>query len=137
MRGRKRVRLNLRSAFRLSINRQRKTSITLGQGTLSLSHVCLFGTLWTTAPLAPLSIGFPRQEYWSGLQFLLQRIFLTQGSNLHLLHCKRILYLLSHLGNPKECQRGREFYVINTKRDSESIPWAESKGSGESVVEGK
>ena len=104
---------------------------------LSLSHVCLFATLWTIAPLALLSIGFSRQEYWSGLQFLLQTIFLTQGSNLHLLHCKRILYLLSHLGSPKEWQRGREFYVINTKRDSESIPWAESKGSGESVVEGK
>ena len=26
-------------------------------------------TLWTIAHLAPLSIGFPRQEYWSGLPF--------------------------------------------------------------------
>ena len=24
---------------------------------------------WTVAHLAPLSIGFPRQEYWSGLPF--------------------------------------------------------------------
>ena len=33
----------------------------------SLSHVWLFGTLWTVARQAPLSMGFPRQEYWSGL----------------------------------------------------------------------
>ena len=26
-------------------------------------------TLWTVAHQAPLSIGFPRQEYWSGLSF--------------------------------------------------------------------
>ena len=34
-----------------------------------LSHVRLFATPWTTAQQAPLSIGFPRQEYWSGLPF--------------------------------------------------------------------
>ena len=33
----------------------------------SLSHVQLFATAWTTAYQAPPSIGFPRQEYWSGL----------------------------------------------------------------------
>ena len=26
-----------------------------------------FVTPWTVAPQAPLSMGFPRQEYWSGL----------------------------------------------------------------------
>ena len=31
---------------------------------------------------------------------LLQKIFLTQGSNLCLLHCRWILYLLNHQGNP-------------------------------------
>ena len=36
---------------------------------LSLSHVWLFVTLWTVACQAPLSVGFPRQEYWSGLPF--------------------------------------------------------------------
>ena len=34
---------------------------------------------------APLSMGFSRQEYWSGLLFPFPGIFLTQGSNLHLL----------------------------------------------------
>ena len=26
-------------------------------------------TPWSVAPEAPLSMGFPRQEYWSGLSF--------------------------------------------------------------------
>ena len=34
-----------------------------------MSHVWLFATLWTIACQAPLSMGFPRQESWSGLPF--------------------------------------------------------------------
>ena len=33
----------------------------------SLSRVWLLATPWTTAHQAPLSVGFSRQEYWSGL----------------------------------------------------------------------
>ena len=60
-----------------------------------LSRVRLFVTLWTIAHQAPLSMGFSRQEYWSGLPALLQGIFLTQVSNwclLHLLYCRQTLY---------------------------------------------
>ena len=32
-----------------------------------LSHVCLCATLWTAAFQSPLSMGFSRQKYWSGL----------------------------------------------------------------------
>ena len=35
----------------------------------SLSRVQLFATPWTVTYQAPLSIGFSRQEYWSGLPF--------------------------------------------------------------------
>ena len=35
----------------------------------SLSRVWLFVTLWTVAHQAPPSMGFSRQEYWSGLPF--------------------------------------------------------------------
>ena len=35
----------------------------------SLSHVQLLVTPWTVACQSPLSMGFPRQEYWSGLPF--------------------------------------------------------------------
>ena len=34
-----------------------------------LSHVRLFEKLWTVARQAPLSMGFSRQQYWSGLSF--------------------------------------------------------------------
>ena len=33
----------------------------------SLSHVQLFSTAWTAAYQAPPSMGFSRQEYWSGV----------------------------------------------------------------------
>ena len=35
----------------------------------SLSRVRLFATPWTVAYQAPQSMGFSRQEYWSGLPF--------------------------------------------------------------------
>ena len=53
------------------------------------SHVRLFVTVWIVAHQAPLSMGFSRQEYWSGLHAFLQEVFQTQGKNpclLHLLH---------------------------------------------------
>ena len=34
-----------------------------------LSHVQLFVTPWTVACQDPLTMGFSRQEYWSGLPF--------------------------------------------------------------------
>ena len=36
----------------------------------SLSHVRLLATPWTAAYQAPPSMGFSRQEYWSGVPFL-------------------------------------------------------------------
>ena len=35
----------------------------------SVTQSYLFMTTWTIAHQAPLSVGFPRQEYWSGLPF--------------------------------------------------------------------
>ena len=35
----------------------------------SLNGVCLFAILWTVACQDPLSMGFSRKEYWSGLPF--------------------------------------------------------------------
>ena len=33
----------------------------------TFSCFCLFTSLWTVTCQAPLSVGFPRQEYWDGL----------------------------------------------------------------------
>ena len=56
-----------------------------------LSRVWLFLTPWTVAHQAPLSMGFPRQEYWSRLPFPSPGDLLTQGSNLGLLNCRQTL----------------------------------------------
>ena len=59
------------------------------------SVVSDFVILWTTAHQAPLSMGFPQQEYWSGLSCPPPGIFPTQGLNQclrHVLHCSQILY---------------------------------------------
>ena len=48
----------------------------------------------------PLSMGFPRQQHWSGCHFLLQGIFPTQGLNLRLLHWQTGSLLLSQQGSP-------------------------------------
>ena len=44
-----------------------------------LSHVQLFATPWTPAHQVPLSMGFPRQEYWSGLSLPSLEAFLDPG----------------------------------------------------------
>ena len=62
---------------------------------MSLSHVRLFVTPQTTQ-----SMEFSRPEYWSGQPSLLQGIFPTEGLNAGLLHCRQILYQLSHKGSP-------------------------------------
>ena len=48
----------------------------------------------------PLSMGFPDKNTGMGCHLLLQGIFLTQGSNLHLLHWQAGSLPLSHKENP-------------------------------------
>ena len=70
--------------------------------TLSRSVLSDFATPWTIACQAPLSLEFPRQEYWSGLHLLFQGTFLTQGSNPHLqclLYWQEDSLPLSYLGS--------------------------------------
>ena len=47
-----------------------------------LSHVRLFATPWTAAYQALLSMGFSRQEYWSGVLPRLVIIFLPSSKRL-------------------------------------------------------
>ena len=52
----------------LKLNIQKMKIMTSGLISLvqSLSHVQFFATPWTVVYLAPPSMGFSRQEYWSG-----------------------------------------------------------------------
>ena len=74
----------------------------------SLSRVQPSETPWTAAFQAPPSMGFSRQEYWSGLLFPFQRILPTQGSNLGHLHCRQVLYHLSLQGLDMSLRKFRE-----------------------------
>ena len=66
----------------------------------SLSHVWLFATLWTVAHQAALFMEFSRLKTGVGCHSLLEGIIPTQGLNPGLLHCRQILYHLSHQGSP-------------------------------------
>ena len=76
----------------------------------SLSRAWLLATPWTAAYQAPPSMGFSRQEYWSGVKLpsgmvihsLHQGIFPAQESNSNLLYCRQIIYYLSHQRSPNQ-----------------------------------
>ena len=55
--------------------------------------------LWPARLLCPWD--FPGKNTGVGCHFLLQGIFLTQGSNPGLQHCRKTLYCLSHQGTLK------------------------------------
>ena len=58
-----------------------------------------------------------------GCHFLLQGIFLTQGLNpclLHLLHCRQILYSLSHLGSPLQL-----YECIRSTHHKHTVLWVD------------
>ena len=63
----------------------------------SLSRVRLYVSPWTGAYQARPSMEFPGKSTGVGCHFLLQGIFLTEGSNPGLPHCRQALYPLNHL----------------------------------------
>ena len=58
-------------------------------------------SLWTGARQAPLSMGFSRQEYWSGSPFSPPGDLPNPGMEPSLLYCRQTLYHLSHQASPR------------------------------------
>ena len=97
------------------------------------SRVRLLETLWTVASRLLRPWGFSGKDTGVGCHFLLQRIFPIQGSNPHLLcllHCRRVLYQLSHRGSPQNlCDELNKYWLGRKDREdpahfvSES-PWS-------------
>ena len=54
----------------------------------------------------------PGKNIGVGCPFLLQGIFLTQGSNLGPLHCRQILYQLSYKGSPSIDEKMRKMLYV-------------------------
>ena len=71
---------------------------------LTQSCPVLFENLRNVTHQAHLSMGFSRQEYWSGLPFPPPGDFPDQGikPHLHPLHCQTDSLPLSHLRSPKD-----------------------------------
>ena len=70
--------------------------------TQSFTFVWFFVTPWTVAHQALLFMGFSRQKIleWVAISFSKgEGIFQTQRLNPGLLHCRQILYCLSHQGS--------------------------------------
>ena len=76
------------------------------------SHIQVIVTAWTVAHQGPLCLwDSPSKNVGVGCHALLQGIFLSQGSNLCLLHCRWILLLLSHQGSPSSTLQNYIFFI--------------------------
>ena len=81
----------------------------------SISHsvVSNSATPWTVSCQAFCPWNSPGKNTWVGCHFLLQGIFLTQGSNQGFLHGRQILYHLS--------QQGSSIYYVEKSKWSLSV----------------
>ena len=74
--------------------------------TIPIVCVCAFCDPWTIAPEAPLSMKFPRQEYWSGLSFPPSGDLPNPGiepMSLDSLASAGVFFITAPLGKPLTC----------------------------------
>ena len=71
-----------------------------GGGNLVIKSRLTLVTSWTVACQAPLSMGVPRQEYWSGLPFPSPGDLPNLGIKLRFPALQGDLYGLIHQGSP-------------------------------------
>ena len=100
----------------------------------SLSHVRLFATLWTAAHQAPLSMGFSKQEYWSGvpLPFLKVWVFPNETSQFYFsLHKPFVQVFLQFV----QVVQHNAYYVIKLWGDafSDTLP-SKPPGKPQSII---
>ena len=91
----------------------------------AFSRVRLFATPWTGAGQAPLSVGFSRQEDWSGLPCASSGDLLDPGTE-HTSSASPALemdsLLLSHWGSPCEAPREVKFSSVQFSSVAQSCP---------------
>ena len=73
------------------------------------------------SPLAPLFIGFSRQEYWSQLPCPSSGDLPNSGIEPGLLHCRQILYHLSQQGSPAVILEPKKIESVTVSIVSPSI----------------
>ena len=79
----------------------------------------------SVTPLTIQSLEFLHQKTGVGSLSLFQGIFPNQGSNPRVLHCRQILYQLSHKGSPHLCLILQNFdsLVLFTRTDLGTAFW--------------
>ena len=90
------------------------------------SHVQLFVTPWTVVGQAPLSMGFPRQEYWSRLSFPSPGNLLDPGIEpVPPAIGRQILLSLSHQGSPSFLKNLFIYSIVPCLRCGmwDLVPW--------------
>ena len=83
-----------------------------------LSHVQLFVIPWTAAYQVPLSMGFSRQESWSGLPFLSPGDLPNPETEPGSPDCRQTLYCLSHsvgASFSRSTMKKRSFLIVREK----------------------
>ena len=84
-------------------------------------------TPWTAACQAPLSMGFPKQEYWRGLPFPSPGDLPPQGSNLclwHHLHWQARLFTTKPPGKPASVHRVQyNSFFLSISLDTGPVFW--------------
>ena len=96
-----------------------------------------FATLKTVTSQVPLSTTFSSQEYWTRGHFLLQGIFLTQGSSLHILHLlhgRQILYHCTKLGLDYSTFGSTVIAVVDTEKDTFRLKLLNSTSSHQDII---
>ena len=73
-----------------------------------------FTAPWTIALQAPLSMGFPKQKYWSGLPLPSPGDLPDPGINLHLLQWQEDSLALSHHIQDQNCVKGLRIHCQNS-----------------------
>ena len=82
----------------------------------SLSHVRLFTTPWTAAYQGPPSMGFARQEYWSGVPLPSPKVRLARNSMHDFCGKKSFSSFFS-----QRCYRPEYFHSLPEKREQFAI----------------
>ena len=84
----------------------------------SLSCVWLVATPWSVAHQAPLSVGFSRQEYWSGLPFPSPGDLSNPGDWTQVSHiagrCFKLWATREAPGNTQSHTNGNEHFAVST-----------------------
>ena len=84
----------------------------------------LFATLWAVARQAPLSMGFPRQEYCNGLPFPSPGDLPHPGIKPESPALQAASVLLNHLGSPRKALLGKKILKEDSKHEYKSVMWA-------------